>query len=94
MPASENNIIQFPTPDLHRQLEIPDPTRYEAHLHAIAPTGDARRQLLEALWLFMSGIVDFAYGQHPAQHPEVAADLDDINGAILRAVDEFSKKAA
>ncbi|MEW5421331.1 hypothetical protein [Amorphus sp. 3PC139-8] len=78
---------------------MPDIEKYEAHLDGLDLTKDQKAELIEALWLFCTCIVDQVQGLDPvslgggAPFEKLAAANPDAVSLSFSVTDDFSRKA-
>jgi len=78
---------------------MPDIEKYEAHLDGLDLTKDQKAELIEALWLFCTCIVDQAHGLDPvslgsaAPFEKLAAANPDAVSLSHSVKSDFSKKS-
>lgn len=78
---------------------MPDFEKYEAHLDGLDLTKDQKTELIEALWLFCTCIVDQAHGLDPVslgsavRFEKLAATNPDAVSLSHSVNNDFSRKA-
>lgn len=78
---------------------MPDIEKYEAHLDGFDLTKEQKAELIEALWLFCTCIVDQAHGLDPISlgsgdpFEKLAAANPDAVSLSYSVTNDFSRKA-
>ncbi len=93
MSNAKNNstVIPFRRKVDHIPHKCPDTAHYENLLTEFDLTPEQRKAFFEALWILVSGFIDFGTNSYPARPTH---GLGNLNELILETVDEYFKVAA
>ena len=92
---TDTKVVVFPSATAERNRDISklgiDFSPYEDQVRELPMSPREKEILLQSLWRIILTFVELGYGEHPTQNLRDADNLDD---EIIRAVDEFYRKAA